>query len=259
MHTEPIGKHNPRLAEIRRAFRQGGLTGDGLLPIEGRRLLDEVSKSGVDVKELFVLQGETCNVHADRTYTVARPVFRSMSATREPQGVIALVQPPTFSLESMLDHAPVLLIVLCGLQDPGNVGNILRIGEAFRASGCIATEGTTSRFNAKVVRASAGSLFRFPHVWGLGFPAAIDQIKSCGVRVIGATLDSDHSVETEDWHAPTAILLGNEGAGLSIEERHACDSIVRIPHAPAVDSLNAATAAAIFLYEAARCRGFEAC
>ncbi len=258
MSREPIGKHNPKLAQIRRAFREGGLTEDGLLPIEGPRLLDEVSRSGVEVRELFVREGETCDVKAARSYTVARPVFRSLGATREPQVVIALVSPPIFSLESMLGDAHLLLIVLCGLQDPGNVGNILRIAEAFQASGCIATEGTASQYNDKVVRASAGSLFRLPHVWGVGFGTVIDEIKSRGVRIVGTAMRSDRTVEDEDWRRPSAILLGNEGAGLSFEERNACDSIVRIPHAGAVDSLNAATAAGIVLYEAARCRGFEA-
>jgi TrmH family RNA methyltransferase len=258
MSREPIGKHNPRLAQIRRAFRNGGLTEDGLLPIEGPRLLDEVSKSGVEVRELFVREGEICDATAARSYTVARSVFRSLGATREPQGVIALVRPPTFSLESILCAPKALLIVLCGLQDPGNVGNILRIAEAFQVSGCIATEGTTSQYNDKVVRASAGSLFRMPYVWGVGFLAAVDQIKSRGVRIVGTATSSDHTIEREDWRRPSAILLGNEGAGLSMEELQACDSIVRIPHTAAVDSLNAATAAGIVLYEAARCRGFEA-
>ncbi len=257
MSREPIGKHNPRLAQIRRAFREGGLTEDGLLPIEGPRLLDEVSTSGVEVQELFVREGEVCDLQAARSYTVAPPVFRSLGATREPQGVIALVRPPTFSLETMLGGPRVLLIVLCGIQDPGNVGNILRIAEAFQASGCIATGGTASQYNDKVVRASAGSLFRLPHMWGVDFQRAIDQIKSSGARIVGTTAASDRSIADEDWRRPTAILLGNEGAGLSMEELSACDSIVRIPHAGAVGSLNAATAAGIVLYEAARCRGFE--
>ena len=258
MRREAIGKHNPRLAQIRRAFREGGLTEDGLIPVEGPRMVDEVSASGVEVRELFVREGESCDVKAARIYTVARAVFRSLGATREPQGVIALVEPPTFSLESILCSPHSLLIVLCGLQDPGNVGNILRIGEAFRASACIATDGTVSQYNDKVVRASAGSLFRLPHVWGVDFATTIDQIRSKGVRIVGTAMESDHTVETEDWRRPSAILIGNEGAGLNMEERHACDSMVRISHAGAVDSLNAATAAAIVLYEAARCRGSEA-
>ena len=258
MSLEPIGKHNPRLAQIRRAFRDGALTEDGLLPIEGPRLLDEVSRSAFEVRELFVRKGETCHVTAARSYTVDPSVFRSLGATQEPQGVIALVRPSTFSLESILDEANLLLLVLCGLQDPGNVGNIIRIAEAFRASGCIATEGTASRYNDKVVRASAGSLFRLPHVWDVDFEATIDHIKSRGVRIVGTAMGSDNTVESEDWRGPTAILLGNEGSGLSREETDACDTLVRIPHAGAVESLNAATAASIVMYEAARCRGSKA-
>ena len=258
MNGEQIGRHNPRLAEIRRAFRVGGLTEDGLLPVEGPRLLGEATKSGVEVVELFIREGETCDIEAARIHTVAPSVFRSIGATREPQGVIALVRPPTFSLESMLTEEPVLLIVLCGLQNPGNVGNILRIAEAFNATGCVATGPTASQYNDKVVRASAGSLFRLPHVWGLSFRTAVEQIKSGDVRIVGTAMESDHRVEAEDWNRPSAILLGNEGAGLSPDERGACDSIVGIPHVAAVHSLNAATAAAIVLYEAARCRSSEA-
>ena len=258
MRPERIGKHNQRLTEIRKSFREGCLTSDGLLPIEGPRLLDEARKSGLGIEELFIRKGDASEVAARRSYTVTPSVFGSLCGTREPQGVLALVRPPTFSFESMLGDARLLLIVLCGLQDPGNVGSILRIAEAFEASGCVATQGTTSVYNDKVVRASAGSLFRLPHVWGADFGSTVGQLRSRGVRIVGTAMEADQTVRSEDWQSRVAILFGNEGAGLSPDELAACDSIVSVPHAAAVDSLNAATAAGIVLYEAARGRSSEA-
>ena len=254
MKAPAIGKHNPRLAEIRRAFRRGELTPDGLLPIEGPHLLDEASKSGVEIEELFVREGDTFDVKAQQSHSLTRSLFRSIRATREPQGVIGLVRPPQFDLEAILTRKPHLLVVLCGLQDPGNVGTILRIAEAFGATGCIGTRGTVGLYNDKLVRASGGSLFRLPHVWNVDLRPIVTRLRSEGVRIVGTARDTDLEVDVWDWTECSAALFGNEASGLGSEERDLCDTILKIPHSGQVDSLNVASAAAIALYEAARRR-----
>jgi TrmH family RNA methyltransferase len=253
-----MGRHNPRLSQVRIALHKGELTPDGLLAVEGANLVDEVEKSGIEILELFLREGEVSSASAGQRHVLSATVFHSVSATRSPQGVIALVRPPKFTLESMLRQETLSLIVLCRLQDPGNVGNIFRIGEAFEATGCITTEGTVSLYNGKVVRASAGSLFRLPHVEGVRFQELAKLLRSRSIQIVGTAMDAEGSLSSIDWQKPSAILFGNEGAGLGQEERRACDRIVRIPHARSVDSLNAATAGGIVLYEVARCRNPEA-
>ena len=256
MHPRPIGKHNRKLAEIRKALRSGALTSDGRLPIEGRRMLEEARRSGLRVSEIYraARPGAAAPADAERTYAVTESVLRSISATDESQGVLALVRPPAFELDDTLGSGAALVIVLCWLQDPGNAGTIVRLGEAFGATGCIATAGTVGRFNAKLVRASAGSLFRLPHVWDLELSRLVEWTRAVGVRVIGAAADGTRDIESEAWTGPTAVLIGNEGAGLDGAGRAACAAIVRIPHSDRVDSLNAAAAAAILLHEAHRRR-----
>lgn len=265
MGPSAIGRHHPRLSEIRKALRRGGLTPDGLLPIEGPHLLEEARRSGLEIAEVFSCEAPEILLPADgrfagKRYVLSEAVLRSVSATEEPHGTLALVRPRDFVLEDLLRaDAPetTLLVVLCGLQDPGNAGTILRAAEAFGASGCIATGGTTGRYNPKLVRASAGSLFRLPHVWNVGLAAIAERLAGAGVRMVATCSANGRGVsapEAEDWTRPVAVLIGNEGAGLGDDEVALCDAVVRIPHSARVESLNVATAAAVILYEARRQR-----
>jgi TrmH family RNA methyltransferase len=261
MSSTLIGKHNPRLAEIRKAFRQGSLTPDGLLPIEGNLLIQEARVSGLRIAEVFVREQDSGEAQvsdlAEATYVVPDAVIDSIAGTEQPQGLVALVSPPQFDLDAMLNvegtPSP-LLVVLCGVQDPGNAGTILRLGEAFGATGCIATSGTAGQYNAKLVRASAGSLFRLPHVWDVDLDDLGQRAHSAGIQLIGTDPTGAAELESPDWSGPTLIMIGNEAAGLGSAETSMCDALVRIPHSANVESLNAATAAAIVLYEADRQR-----
>src|SRR5262249_51609526 len=147
-----------------------------------------------------------------------------------------------------------LVVILGRLQDPGNVGTILRVGEAFGATGCVALRGTAGFYNSKVVRASAGSSFRLPHVGGLELLKLVDALKSKQIRIVGTALTSESGVEKWDWNQPAAVLIGNEGSGLNAEELGYCDTVLRIPHNPVVESLNSAIATAVILYEASKQR-----
>jgi TrmH family RNA methyltransferase len=144
-----------------------------------------------------------------------------------------------------------LVVVVCRLQDPGNVGTILRVAESFSASGCVATAGTVSVYNTKVTRASAGSVFRLPHVWGMESETIFTAMRDRGIAVIGTSPSAPETVETWNWRTPAAVVVGNEGSGLSETELGWCDVVLRIPINPAVDSLNSAVAASVILYEAA--------
>ena len=135
MESTNLGRHHPRIKEIRRAFRDGSLTGDGLLAVEGPRMIAEAQKSGLEIVESFRREGEHFDFQAGSIeYVVDSDVMDGLAMTQSPQGVIALVRPPHFELENILSSDNPLLVVLCGVQDPGNVGTILRLSEAFGAT-----------------------------------------------------------------------------------------------------------------------------
>jgi TrmH family RNA methyltransferase len=250
-----IGKHSRKLVQLRKALRQGTLTPAGLLPIEGPTLLEEALRSRIDVVEVFVRTGtDLPGVVSNQVHEVPPEIFKTIQGTEHSQGVIATVRPPRFNLMELLSASPALVVVLGRLQDPGNVGTILRISEGFGATGCVAIHGTVSFYNSKVVRASAGSLFRLPHAGGIDAREFAGLLKAKNIRLVGTSPVSESSIEKWDWRAPTAVLIGNEGSGLNAEELGYCDTVLRIPHSPAVESLNSAIATAVILYEASKRR-----
>ena len=236
-------------------MRQGTLTTDGLLPVEGPILLEEAQRSRIDVVDVFVRSGTRISLSSTtQIYELPNDVFKTIQETEHSQGIIATVRPPQFSVSEVLSKSPALLVVLGRLQDPGNVGTILRISEAFGATGCIALSETASFHNGKVVRASAGSLFRLPHIQGIDLGQIAGAFKSRNIRLVGTAPASESSIEKWAWPTPTAVLIGNEGSGLTGEELGYCDTVLRIPHNAAVESLNSAIATAVILYEASKQR-----
>ena len=250
-----IGKHNPRLADIRKAIDRGELTSDGLIPIEGPKLVHEAMTSGLDIAALFLRNDVSFpDARHVTVYALEPAVFKGIQSTEHSQGVIALVRPRTWTVKDILSGRPAPVAVLAGLQDPGNVGTILRVAECFGAAGCIGIRGTASVHNSKVVRASAGSVLRVPHVWDLDWSSLLQELKSAAVPLIGTSPHAKESIASWDWSKPGAILIGNEGSGLSEEQTRACDAVLRIPQQAPVESLNSAIAASVVLYEAYRRR-----
>jgi RNA methyltransferase, TrmH family len=256
LDTISIGKHNPRLADIRKAVQHGSLTADGLLPVEGPKLVREAYSSGMTIAALFIREGVAPQElpPASTLYTVERGPFKEIQATDHSQGVIALVQPRSWSLSDVLVNSPAPIVVLAGLQDPGNVGTILRVAESFGAPGCLGLSGTVAIHNSKVLRASAGSVFRLPLVWDLHWEAVVEALRARKIPLVGTSPHAVESITAWDWGRPAAILVGNEGSGLSSTHSAACAALLRIPHEPQTESLNSAIATALILYEAYRRR-----
>jgi TrmH family RNA methyltransferase len=254
-----LGKRNPRLSDIRKAIAQGGLTRDGLLPIEGWKLLTEAHSSGIEISSLFLRSDlEPHSLPAGiPTFALDPAVFRSIQSTETSQGVIALVRPRLSRLQHLVDAKPAPIIVLASLQDPGNVGTVLRVAESFAAAGCIALSGTASLFNPKTIRASAGSIFRLPCVWDQDFNEIVTVLKAAGFACLGTSPHATETIQQWDWRQPSALLIGSEGTGLSPEYIPWCERMLRIPHSPRVESLNSAIAASIVLYEAYKQRGLS--
>jgi len=248
-------RHNPRLKELRSALARGGRTPAGLVAIEGEHLVAEAARSGLKFASLFVRQGDTPAMPlppADECLTLTREVFAYAAATEQPQGIAALVEPPPSTAEVLFARTP-LLLVLAGLQDPGNVGTLIRSAEAFAGTGVILLPGTASPWNPKALRASAGSAFRLP-LLSLGEQEALALLAQHGVATIAGVAREGASPEELPLDQACALLIGNEGAGLSQRLTGAAQHRVTIPMPGRIESLNAAIAGSLLLYETARRR-----
>lgn len=252
METLSLGKHNPKLIEVRKALDHGTLTRDGLLPVEGPKLLEEAQRSGLEIASVFRRRGTDTSAVSSTVpiYEVDSATFKTIQSTDTSQGIVALVRPRRYNLPDILSVEDPLIVVLARLQDPGNVGTILRVAESFGVAGCLATVGTASIINPKTIRASAGSLFRMPHIWDVDLKQTVAALKVSKIHVVGTSPSAVDTIDWWDWRKPSAIMIGNEGSGLSDEEIHACDALLRIPHRPTVESLNSAVAVSVILYEA---------
>jgi TrmH family RNA methyltransferase len=256
------GRHNSRLKELRMAFRRGELTAGGECAIEGVRLIEEALRSGQRVTGVFFsesggpLADKLLPQISSRVEPLLLPdsLFKSIVPSDSPQGVAALVKVRSWSADQLLERAERgVFVVAAGIQDPGNLGTILRSAEAFGAAGIFLTEGTVSLFNAKVLRGSAGSVFRLPALQ-ISSGALIPLLKQRGVRLLATTSHKGTPLPHVSWHLPLAVFIGNEGAGLSRDLMHQMDETVVIPQAIQVESLNAGVAASIVLYEAGKAR-----
>ena len=186
---------------------------------------------------------------------VSDEVFRKISDTQAPQGILCIVRQCHYSLEEVLREKECpLLLVLENLQDPGNLGTILRAGEGAGVCGVVMSRDTADIYNPKVIRATMGSIYRMPFFYTENLEEAIIRIKEAGVTVFAAHLKGEGNYDKCDYCRPSAFLIGNEGKGLTERTADLADSYVKIPMEGKVESLNAAVAAALLVYEAARQR-----
>jgi TrmH family RNA methyltransferase len=230
-----------------------------MVAIEGDHLLEEALRSGMVLKTVFVSERREVPKIVPRGVEVLRlteDLFGSVVETQSPQGVAALMVPPVFVLDDVIGKVSPLILVAVGLQDPGNLGTLVRSAEAFAATGVLTTPGTVSAWNQKALRASVGSVFRVPVV---GVTASeIEELKRRGVKLIasvGADGAAVVAAQEMDFMTGCAVMIGNEGAGLAAEWMEMSDARVTIPCPGEVESLNAAVAGSLLLYEASRQRG----
>ncbi len=252
-------RQNRRVKELRAGFSPGSRNETGRVGIEGEHLLSEAIRSGLDISAVFYRTGSESLLDrialAPETEVLELPedIFASAVATESPQGIAALVAPRTFSLPDIVNVAKPLLVIAVALQDPGNLGTLIRSAEAFGASGVVTLPGTVSPWNPKALRASSGSAFRLPVV------AATEEelfplLRQSRIPILAAVAGRAQNASVFDLTGAAAILIGNEGRGLSPEMIDAADERITIPCPGPVESLNAAIAASILLYEAARQR-----
>ncbi|PYT82935.1 MAG: hypothetical protein DMG40_04760 [Acidobacteria bacterium] len=289
-------RDNRWLKEFRMALRGGLPTENGFVGVEGVRLVEEALRSGCRIQAL--LFSESGQRHHERlaplidrpeigfpTLRTTDRLFEGLADTEHPQGVAALVKPRQTSFDDLVrtpeSACAALLVVLAGVQDPGNVGTILRTAAAFGATGgataASGVAGTASPYSPKALRASAGAALHLPILAGMSLPILQTQFKVAGIRTLASSLRmtagssaaivAQHARSLQegiataplapwevDWCQPIALLVGNEGAGLPEEVERSADARIHIPMASGVESLNAAAAAAVVFYEAARQR-----
>jgi len=242
---------NPLLKEVRKAVHRGGLTDSGWCVAETLHLLEEALRSGCRVPAVIVAENvrpavEMCvDDHQNIRVVVVPDKLLDVSS----QGVVALVEPP--AVKQMLGQQP-LMLILDGVQDPGNLGTILRSAEAFGATELLLLKGTVNAFNSKVVRSSAGSIFRVPFLQSLDAARVLAEVRQKGATLYAAMPKGAHSPAAVDLTHPSAIVIGSEGRGVGASLLSAAAKLT-IP-TMGVESLNAAVSAAVLLYEARRQR-----
>ena len=228
--------------------------------LDGDHLIEEGLTSGVGIEVAAFTDQIAANRFARRvagaasTLIVTSAVLKALSPVQSPSGSVALAVRPEIDLERVFARTPQLILLLHDVQDPGNVGAIVRAAEGCGATGIVCSERTADPFGWKALRGSMGSSFRVPLATRQSLPEAIDVARGKGLRIFATSARGGTPLHQCNLRMPAAIVLGGEGAGLPSSVMEAADERLTIPMQPPVESLNVAIAAALVIYEAARQR-----
>ena len=256
-------RQNPLVARFRDAARGDA---DGVMLLDGAHLVGDAVAAGVRVQLAAVAsgaeetRGELRELVAALTRagvelaTVSSPVMDAISPVRSSSAVVALAARPVFERAQLFQGAAPMMLIAADVQDPGNVGAMVRVAEAAGASGVVAAGTSASPFGWKALRGSMGSALRLPIASGMSAGEAMDEARRHGCRVVATVPHGGASIFDVDLTGPIAVLIGGEGHGLPRAIVDAADERVTIPMQAPVESLNAAVTAALILYEARRQR-----
>ena len=254
---------NPHIRQIAQLQKKRKLREEtGLFPAEGVRLFEEIPPERLErifVSERFLQREDARGIlkkaEGKPVFSVKDSVFASMCDTQTPQGILALVRRKDWTIEEILSLSENPFFMMAeNLQDPGNLGTILRTGEGAGITALILSKGTVDIYSPKVIRSTMGALFRVPFLYVEDMAETVLLLRQHGMEVYAAHLEGSVLYDAPDYTHPTAILIGNEGNGLTGLTAKACSKRVRIPMEGAVESLNAAMSAGIFMYEVHRQR-----
>ena len=231
----------------------------GLFVAEGLRIFKEIPREQIDsifVSESFLKEEERKHLIGGMEYEVLTDeVFQVMSDTKTPQGILALVKQHAYTPEDLTRvPGPAFLMILENIQDPGNLGTIIRAGEGAGITGVLMNSTTADVYNPKVIRSTMGSVFRVPFVYTDNLTDSILQLKKKGIKLYAAHLNGRNNYEKEDYTVDTGFLIGNEANGLTEDTARLADAYIKIPMMGSVESLNAAVAASVLMFETARQR-----
>lgn len=250
---------NQRIKEIVQYQRKSRARNEaGIFIVEGMRMVREVPEE--KLVKLYVTETFYKKHREELPKSNVRPefvtptVFSYLSDTKTPQGVLAVVRQNQYDEKIIRRAGHAHLMVLDNLQDPGNLGTIFRTAEAAGVTGILLSRDCVDIYNPKVIRSTMGAIFRMPFVYVADLPAAIGRLKEENIRVYAAHLDGKHAYDEENYCGGTAFLIGNEGNGLRQEIADCADTWIRIPMAGQAESLNAAVAASVLMFEVSQQR-----
>lgn len=232
--------------------------------IEGERFVEESLKEKVKILYIFVSDSFLATVSAFKIlekihqnpcpiYQISDKLFQEISDTENPQGILAVMEMQNYALFDVVKENS-FIVLLDSIQDPGNLGTIIRTADAAGASGIIYSKGSVDLYNPKVLRATMGSVFHLPVVYSENLSDTIRELKGKGVKLLAAHLKGEMPYFHEDLKGPVGIIIGNEANGISEEVACHADAFVRIPMDGKAESLNASVAAGILMYEVLRQR-----
>jgi TrmH family RNA methyltransferase len=260
MTTSITSRHHPFVQQVRRVAKGD----DRLSLLDGWHLVGEALSAGIAFESVAVAgvpgdgEARAYLAHLDETGTpvlrVSDAVMQALSPVRTPSGVVALIRQPDTDETRMLRPPPALVLVGVGLQDPGNVGAMIRAAEAGGATGVVLTGESASPWGWKALRAAMGSTFRVPVLRIADIAAACEVLRAGGLRIVATVPRTGVPMHDADFRGPVALLLGGEGSGLSSDLLERADAGVSIPMCAPVESLNVAVAAGLLVYEARRQR-----
>ncbi len=266
MAVDPVvrSRANPLFKRLR-ALKERGPEGE-LCLLEGPKLVLEALEAGVVVVEAaYSARAQTTPAGATALgslgargvslHALSAELLASLSEVETSQGLVALARRPSFDEEQLYRGTP-LVLVADTVQNPGNLGGLLRTAEAAGATGAYLTGASGDPLSWKALRGSMGSALRLPHLRGLDARTAFARARERGLTVLATAADGERRYDEADLRGPVAIVVGSEGSGLSAALQQEAAARLRIPLAPSVESLNVGVAAALVLYEAARQRGF---
>jgi len=267
-------RDNRWLKRFRAALRGTGPRDGEPIGVEGPKLIEEALQSGLEAEALLVSEGgerqagrillaaggSDAGIPRSRVLRTTDKLFQGVAGTDTPQGVAALFRQRAWEFNDVLRGpgemraSSPLVVVLAAVQDPGNVGTIVRSAEAFGATGAVAARGTADPWSPKALRSSAGSALRLPILRGMAIPVILAQLKIAGIKIYATSSARVERAGRADLREAAAIFVGNESSGVPAEVERAADAIIQIPVAETVESLNAGVAASLVLYESARQR-----
>ena len=252
---------NARVKELVQLQKKSKVRNEqGVFLVEGVKMYQEIPQEQlvkVYVSETFAdKQKEEINRLKDRRKLeyLSDHVFQYVSDTKTPQGILCVVRQSTYCLEDILEAEDAHLLVLDNLQDPGNLGTILRTAEGAGVTGIIISKESVDIYNPKTIRSTMGALYRMPFVYVENLREMIHTLKEKNIKSYAAHLDGKNTYDKEDYRQGTAFLIGNEGNGLREEIAQCADTWIRIPMCGQVESLNAAVAATVLMFEVSRQR-----
>lgn len=254
---------NKLIKDIKLLHKKKGRWNTKSFFIEGLRSVEQCIKSGEKIKHIVyspellneagqdfikAIESEACGI-----YEITGELFKDISDTDNPQGILAVVHFNEYKLEDILKDNN-FLILLDRVQDPGNLGTIIRNADAFGANGVIVTSGCVDIYNPKTIRSTMGSIFQIPIVHMDDASEAMRTLKKQGISVISSSLDTEKYSYDIDLRSDCALVIGNEASGISDEVIEASDQLVKIPMAGSAESLNVAVASGVLMYEVLRQR-----